>query len=63
MDRRTFLAAMTTGLLPAPLAAGAQQTRKVPRVGFLTWGPCPGHDSVFGTALRERGYTWGRRSR
>jgi putative ABC transport system substrate-binding protein len=59
MDRRRFLLTSVAGTLAAPLTAKAQQTRKVPRVGFLTWGLCPGHDSVFGTALRERGYTWG----
>jgi putative ABC transport system substrate-binding protein len=41
------------------LASEAQQAGKVPRVGFLTWGPCPSFDSVFGIALRELGYVWG----
>jgi putative ABC transport system substrate-binding protein len=35
MDRRTFLGALATGLLAAPLAAEAQQTGKVPRIGVL----------------------------
>jgi hypothetical protein len=57
MDRRRFLLTSVVGTLAAPLTAGGQQARKVPRVAFLTWGPCPGHDSVFGMALRELGYT------
>jgi putative ABC transport system substrate-binding protein len=36
MERRTFLALVSVGLLAAPLAAEAQQARKVPRIGFLS---------------------------
>jgi putative ABC transport system substrate-binding protein len=36
MERRAFLALVSVCLLAAPLAAGAQQTRKVPRIGFLS---------------------------
>jgi hypothetical protein len=32
MDRRSFLLTSLAGALAAPLAAGAQQTRKVSRV-------------------------------
>src|SRR5215510_6297457 len=35
MDRRAFVASLTGGLLAAPLAAEAQQARKIPRVGVL----------------------------
>jgi len=35
MDRRTFVSAVTLGLLAAPLAAEAQQAGKVSRVGVL----------------------------
>ena len=35
MDRRTFLGALASGLLAAPLAAEAQQAEKVYRVGLL----------------------------
>jgi ABC-type uncharacterized transport system substrate-binding protein len=35
MDRRRFLLTSLTGAVAAPLAAEAQQTRKVPRVGVL----------------------------
>jgi hypothetical protein len=38
MDRRAFIFGMTLGLLAAPLAAGAQQAGKVPRVGVLSGG-------------------------
>jgi ABC transporter substrate binding protein len=34
LDRRTFLGAMTGGLLAAPLAAEAQGPGKVPRIGY-----------------------------
>jgi len=37
-DRRAFLSAVTGGLLAAPLAAGAQDTRKVLRIGLLSGG-------------------------
>jgi hypothetical protein len=35
MDRRTFLGALASGLLAAPLAAGAQPAGKVYRVGIV----------------------------
>ena len=41
MDRRRFLLSSLAGGLAAPLAAGAQGTRKVPRVGIvLVDSPC-----------------------
>ena len=43
MDRRTFLAGTGVMLLATPLAAGAQQSRKMPRIGLLDyanfWAP------------------------
>jgi ABC-type uncharacterized transport system substrate-binding protein len=36
MARRAFLALVSVGLPTAPLTAEAQQTRKVPRIGFLS---------------------------
>jgi putative ABC transport system substrate-binding protein len=55
---------LTVGLTIAPLAAGAQQTGKVPRVGVLS--PLSGSDpqvqraqDVFRQALRELGYVEG----
>ena len=38
MNRRTFILT-AAGLLAAPLAAEAQQTGKVPKIGFLQPGP------------------------
>jgi len=37
-DRRTFMALMSSGLLAAPRAAGAQQAGRVYRVGFIAVG-------------------------
>ena len=36
MDRRIFVGTLTAGLLVAPLAAKAQQARRVPKIGVLT---------------------------
>ncbi len=62
IDRREFIGALTGGLLAAPLAAEAQQTGKIYRIGFLgtatrslmsTWL------TAFREGLRERGYVEG----
>ena len=60
MDRRTFLGTLAGGLLAAPLAAYAQPSAQVPRVGFL-WGgtPTPSLLREFEDALRERGWVSG----
>ena len=58
--RRPFLLfgpALAVCLWPA--ASNAQDVRKVPRLGVLSWEGCPGPGSVFGRALSERGYRWG----
>jgi putative tryptophan/tyrosine transport system substrate-binding protein len=59
MDRRRFLLTSLTGALAAPLAAAAQQTGRVYRIGFLTLaGPLSGPQrEAFREVLRERG--WG----
>jgi len=69
MDRRTFLAAVAGALLATPLAAEAQQTSKVYRIGVLGLGQVtsamtgPQPKSVWVKALldglRERGYVYG----
>src|ERR1700730_9925515 len=67
MERRTFLGVLTGGLLAAPLAAEAQQSGKVWRIGYLTPFPltgAPGDPAVqlfsnFKQALRELGYVEG----
>ena len=56
--RRIGLVVLALSLALAPLHADAQP-RKTPRIGFLSWGACPGPESVFGVALRDLGYTWG----
>ena len=52
MDRRTFIAAMTGGLLAAPLAAKAEQTVNLPRIGYLS-ASSPSFTSPFLAAFRE----------
>ena len=62
MDRRAFLGTLTSGLLGAPLAAGAQQAAKVPRIGFLAGNlaATPRLREAFGQGLRDLGYVEGR---
>jgi len=57
MDRRAFLGALASGLLAAPLAAGAQPA-KAPRVGLLGLGsaePSPFFEALR-QGLRDRGW-------
>ncbi len=60
MDRRTFMALVSGGLLAAPLAAEGQQAAKVPRIAFLAGGSQSG-DSVlietFWRRMKDLGYT------
>ena len=60
MDRRTFMALDSGGLLAAPLAAEGQQAAKVPRIAFLAGGSQSG-DSVlietFWRRMKDLGYT------
>jgi len=61
MERRTFMALVSGSLLAGPLAAGAQQTRKVPRVGVLG-GQSPEMSPpilALREGLRELGYVEG----
>jgi putative ABC transport system substrate-binding protein len=62
IDRRTFLAGTGAVLLAAPLAADAQQARKVPRIGFLG-ARAPSESSplidAFRQGLRELGWVEG----
>jgi putative tryptophan/tyrosine transport system substrate-binding protein len=52
---------LTLALLAAPLATGAQQAGKVPRIGFLFFGaPGPSRElEAFRQGLREHGYIEG----
>ena len=60
IGRRTFLAGTGAMLLATPLAAQAQQTGKVYRIGFLRAGPPPSaYTEAFQQGLRARGYTNG----
>jgi len=38
IPRRAFIGAIAGGLAVAPTVAPAQQTKKVPRIGYLTGG-------------------------
>jgi len=61
MERRTFLGVIDGGLLAAPLAAGAQQGKSTPRLGYLS--NSGGHsvpDNAFMQGLRDLGYVEGR---
>ena len=62
MRRRTFLATVSGGLLTAPLAAAAQPTGKVARIGWLSFGPAAGSETPaeFFGRLEELGYVRGR---
>jgi putative ABC transport system substrate-binding protein len=66
MDRRTFIAGMTGGLLAAPRAAEAQQGEKVWRIGWLNTSPIPVPGSynpvwdAFLQRMRELGYVEGK---
>ena len=62
MNRRTFLSAVTGGLLAAPLAAEAQQADKIARIGFLALNiaGAPHLREAFRQGLRDLGYVEGR---
>jgi putative ABC transport system substrate-binding protein len=64
VDRRTFIGALTGGLLAAPLVAEAQQAGKVWRIGWLLTGSLESPETqllrdAFREGLRERGYIEG----
>ena len=61
IERRAFISGITLGLFTAPLAAAAQQTGRVPRVGFLFQGEPSTPSGLllkdsFRRGLREEGY-------
>jgi len=58
LERRTFLASITGGLLAAPLVAAAQPAGKMYRVGWLATFTEP--RTTFRDAMRELGYAEGR---
>jgi putative tryptophan/tyrosine transport system substrate-binding protein len=60
MERRTFLGALASGLLAAPLAAGAQTAAKKVRVGMLGSNPIPPFlYEMFKEGLAQLGYIEG----
>jgi putative tryptophan/tyrosine transport system substrate-binding protein len=61
MDRRTFLAGTDAVVLGAPLAAEAQEAKKVPRIGYLAPNLAgnPGLHEAFRQGLRDLGYVDG----
>ncbi len=62
MERRTFMAMLTGGIVVAPLAAEAQQAAKVARIGWLgaNLAPNPHLHEAFRQGLRDLGYVEGR---
>ncbi|HEV2053652.1 MAG TPA: ABC transporter substrate-binding protein [Methylomirabilota bacterium] len=62
MERRTFMAMLTGGIVVAPFAAEAQQAAKVPRIGWLAvnLAPNPHLREAFRQGLRDLGYVEGR---
>jgi putative ABC transport system substrate-binding protein len=62
VERRVFLGTAAGGLLAAPLAAGAQQAAKVPRIGWLSLNlaPNPHLREALEQGLRDLGYVEGR---
>src|ERR1700687_3347825 len=67
MNRRTFLGTLTGGLLVAPLAAEAQKSEKLARVGILNLGPAPSPEELaqsvstnqFWVSMRQLGWVDG----
>src|ERR1700687_1548378 len=62
MDRRSFIGTLAGGFLAAPVAVGAQQTGKVPRVGWVSPGSATSDQTFlasFRDALRELGLVVG----
>jgi putative ABC transport system substrate-binding protein len=62
MQRRTFMALVSGGLLAVPLVGEAQQTAKIARIGFLALNlaPNPHLREAFLQGLRDLGYVEGR---
>jgi len=63
MDRRTFIGTLVGGLLAAPVAAEAQQTGKLYRVGYLSAGSRESSEHLnqaFLRGLKELGWIEGR---
>jgi putative tryptophan/tyrosine transport system substrate-binding protein len=59
VNRRKFLGTLAGGLLAAPLAAGAQQTSKMPRIGYASLNTRTLTVEAFEEGLRQLGYVLG----
>ncbi len=61
MDRRAFISTVASGLLAAPLAAGAQQAGKVYRIGTINdlESATPKGQGPFYDRMRELGWVYG----
>ena len=65
IDRRAFITGAGSSLLAAPLAAEAQQSGKVYRIGFISMRSGPADNpqlEAFRQGLREMGISKGRTS-
>jgi len=62
MERRTFMAMLTGGIVVAPFAAEAQQAAKIARIGYLSPNLASSSRSheAFRQGLRDLGYVEGR---
>jgi putative ABC transport system substrate-binding protein len=62
MERRTFMAMLTGGIVVAPLAAEAQQAAKIARIGYLAANLTVSlhMNEAFRQGLRDLGYVEGR---
>src|SRR6266498_4314020 len=62
MERRTFIAMLTSGFFAAPLAAEAQQATRVARIGYLGTNVAafPQLREAFLQGLRDLGHVEGR---
>jgi putative ABC transport system substrate-binding protein len=62
MERRTFMAMLTGGIVVAPFAAEAQQAAKIARIGYLALNLAanPHLREAFRQGLRDLGYVEGR---
>ena len=54
---------LALGILSAPLASDAQQSAKVPRLGYMSPGTVPHYDNAFLQGLLKQGYFEGQRIR
>ena len=63
MRRREFITLLGGTVAAGPIAAGAQQSVKVPRIGFLGFGPASAYSTrveALRSGLRELGYVEGK---